>query len=294
MSNFKNVYNKGVDNTAKYQIIVCGVVRDCGKALKNNIKSIERLCDYFTDYQIIIFENNSKDNTKNILQEWSLNNKKIKIFIDDFDESKYLKIVTPSSFKPGNSKKRIQKMVDYRNLYMDYIQKNNLQADFLCVVDLDVSKIDVKGAITSFGVEQAWDAITANGTSKTFYLRKRYHDTYALTEEGLINSPQTIPQIEENRFKWNFLKKGMPLIKVASAYGGLCFYKFDIVKNLKYKLVENNYAGVEVRCEHFSIHKQMYNNGFTNIFINPNMHVKYQRIDIKLIYKKIKSILKSI
>jgi hypothetical protein len=292
MSFFQKLYNKGIINASKSQILICGIVRDCGKALQNNISAIEQICSHFKNYQIVIFENNSKDSTKNILQKWALKNPNVKVFINDFDESIYLNIPIPSSFYPSNSKKRIQKMVNYRNLYMDYIQQNHLQADFLCIVDLDVSKIDIKGVITSFGLEQKWDAISANGISRTFLLKKRYHDTYALTESEMDALLQTIPQIEENRYKWNFLKKGMPIIRVASAYGGLCLYKFEAVKNLKYQLLKNNYAGVEVRCEHFSIHKQMIDNGFANIYINPNMYIKYQKIDFKLICKKVKNIFK--
>jgi glycosyltransferase involved in cell wall biosynthesis len=268
-------------------VIVCSIVRDCGKALKNNIQSIERICSYFKDYQIIIFENNSKDNTKEVLQKWASENSKVTTFMNDFDERKYLDIEIFPQYNSSNCKRRIQKMVDYRNFYMDYIEEHNLSADYIMIVDLDVTKISVEGVISSFGVEQSWDAIAANGFSLSPKLKRRYHDTYALTEWNMGHVPQTEKMIDDNRYKWNFMDINMPLFPVFSAYGGLSVYRFEAIKNIKYKLIDNLSGGVEVHCEHFGLYKQMNDNGFDKIFINPNMKIHYQKINIQFLVRKI-------
>ena len=48
-------------------IIICSIVRNAEKGLINNIPIIDALCEHFNDYKIIIYENDSTDNTKNIL-----------------------------------------------------------------------------------------------------------------------------------------------------------------------------------------------------------------------------------
>ena len=53
-------------------IIVCGIVRDAGKGLKNNIPVIDELCSYFKDYRIYVYENDSKDDTKELLMKGNL------------------------------------------------------------------------------------------------------------------------------------------------------------------------------------------------------------------------------
>ena len=51
-------------------LIVCSIVRNAEKGLRNNIPVIDELCKYFKDYRIIVYENNSIDKTKEILRKW--------------------------------------------------------------------------------------------------------------------------------------------------------------------------------------------------------------------------------
>lgn len=293
MSFFRELLENGKNRVSDKTVVFCGIVRDCESELKNNIKTIERIGAYFKNYKVIVFENNSVDNTKQILKDWVQVNNKIVCFTNDVDESMYMQISTSPHYYSAFSKKRITKMVDYRNLYLDYIEDNNLKADYLTVVDLDVSNIDIEGFLSSFGYTQSWDAIAANSKSISPKAKERYHDTYALTEWGFGNRPQTEKMIDDNRYIWSKLSKNMPLIKVFSAYGGLAIYRWEAIHKLKYQLIENNYGGVEVKCEHFSIYNQMINNGFDQIYINPNMIIDYQKITIKLIIKKIKEKLRN-
>ena len=41
-------------------IIICSIVRDAEKGLKKNIPVIKELCKHFRDYQIIVYENDSR------------------------------------------------------------------------------------------------------------------------------------------------------------------------------------------------------------------------------------------
>ena len=51
-------------------IVVCGIVRDAEKGLRNNIPVIKNVISKFADYRVIMFENDSKDRTKELLKEW--------------------------------------------------------------------------------------------------------------------------------------------------------------------------------------------------------------------------------
>ena len=70
----KDKYDK-VENSA----VLGGTARDIEKFLKNTIKKLEMISEIFQKYQIIIYENDSKDNTLNILNNWKNNNKNIEI-----------------------------------------------------------------------------------------------------------------------------------------------------------------------------------------------------------------------
>jgi hypothetical protein len=47
----------------------------------------------------------------------------------------------------------------------------------------------------------------------------------------------------------------------------------------------NDDERVQVKCEHFSFHHQILGDGYKRIFINPNMPVLYQKINIASIRK---------
>ena len=276
ISNNKLLQNEGLKKLSESTVIICGIVRDCGKNLKKNIRTINQLCDLAKDYRVVAYENDSKDNTKQILTDWANDRKKVHISLND------LNVITippkQSAVNPVFSAYRNGKMASYRNYCWDYIENENLPGDYVIVVDLDVKKIDINGIINSFGVHYDWDAITANGISRSFSsrFRKRYHDTYALVACGMENIPQTEKSIVESQYQWAFLKPGMPLIRVVSAFGGLAIYKREAINHCRYGVLLNSDDKVESRAEHFFFYQQMKANGFDKIFINPSMQVKYQ------------------
>lgn len=284
---FEELYQRGLEFVKDKQVVFCGMVRDCATELKSNIGTIEQIGIFFKDYRIVVFENNSEDSTKDVLAEWSQSNEKVHVECNDFDESHYKDIPLREGFYLSNSRRRIQKYVDYRNLYMEYLDKMTFVADFVVLVDYDVARIDIKGVISSFGTSLEWDVITANGYSLSPKLKRRYHDTYALCESGRENSPQTEEDILKNRDRYAFLRKGMPFIRIFSAYGGLAIFKGDLLRGLRYQIIHNDYDGVEVRCEHFSIFKQLSDKGYYRFYINPNMEIYYQRLSLRLFKKKI-------
>jgi hypothetical protein len=184
-------------------------------------------------------------------------------------------------------------MAFYRNQYIDYVDKENLEGDYVIIVDMDINKIYTKGIIHSFALNYDWDALAANGISRapSAFYRKRYYDSFATIECGQEDNPQTEESIKATQYKWAFLKPNMPLIRVASAFGGLTIYKREAIANCRYGVMLNEDEHVECRCEHYYFHQQMKANGYDKIFINPALRLKYQTQivnTIRRIFQKIK------
>jgi len=258
------------------------VVRDCGKNLGQNIKKIEKLRNLFFDSEVVIFENDSKDQTANILKKWANSSKNIFIKSENFNTSTIP--IKTSGVNPYFSMFRIEKMSFYRNQYLEVINSNNFKRDYVLIIDLDISDFSIKGIAHSFGVPNDWSCITANGTSLSKRLKRQYHDAYALIEQGCVNHIQSEEIIENNRLKFSFLKYGMPLFPVASAFGGLAIYNWDSIKGKYYSCMPNENSKVQVLCEHVSLHSQLGG----NVFINPSMKVKYRVVDLPFLLKYIK------
>ena len=54
-------------------VVICALARDCSGALANNIPRIQELREFFADSEVIVIENDSKDNTKEVLASWHQN-----------------------------------------------------------------------------------------------------------------------------------------------------------------------------------------------------------------------------
>jgi hypothetical protein len=278
-------------NISKRTFIICGIVRNAERGLRHNIPVIKSFCSKVKDYKVIVFENNSKDKTKQLLKEWAGSNKHVLAFCEDRPISKGDSI--DSDVNPFYSRERIGKMVGLRNQYMDFIAQHNLSADYLMVVDLDVSQLKLEGILSSFCNCPEWDVVTAYGYSLSPQFKQRYHDSYALVELNKENIPQTECAIKALSDHYAQLLRKQRWIEVYSAYGGLAIYRYDKVKGLRYQLIDNNDPRVEVRCEHFSLAKQMKDRGSCHIYINSGMILKYQSVSLSLVKRKLIRMLRS-
>ena len=270
-------------NIKDSKIIVCSIVRNAARGLKRNIPIIETICASFKDYKIFVYENDSTDNTKELLIKWKNTfPSKIEIITENIDPTSTVPH-NVKSVNPFYSKARISKMVSCRNQYMEMIEKKKWDADYLMVVDLDVAQLYIQAILTSFSSNIEWDAVTAFGYSLSPKLKRRYHDTYALTEYKDENTAQTETKIKYLAEKYGNLTEKDDWIRVFSAFGGLAIYKYDAVKGLKYQLLSNDDDRVEVKCEHYSIYKQMAEAGYNKVYINPAMCLKYQSLSYSII-----------
>lgn len=269
-------------------IIVCGIIRNAERGLKHNMPVMAELSKQFRDFHMVLFENDSKDGTKAELKRWQLRfGKKLVVVSEDGGFRKPIPKSGEVTCNPFYSRRRISRMVDLRNQYMDYIEANGLDADYLMVVDLDVEDFTLDGILSSFRMGVEWDAVSANSHSLSPKLMRRYHDSYALTEFGDESNPQTEAKILALSEKFASIRPGDSPYRVFSAFGGITIYRFEAVRGLRYRLIPNEDPRVEVRCEHFSINSQMAQRGYTRTYINPGMDVFYQRLTLRIIVESL-------
>lgn len=275
-------------------LIVCGIVRNAERGLIRNIPVIKSLCEMAKDYRVVVYENDSKDKTKSLLEYWRLTDKdRIYISMNDTGASASIPDRKKVSVNPFFSKERINRMAELRNYYMDYISKQEWIADYLIVVDLDVAQLYLEGILSSFESKMEWDAVVANGYSTSPRLRRRYHDTYALCMWNEQNAPQTEEKIKMLADKLGNLKSSDDWVRIASGFGGLAIYRYEAVKGVRYIALPNQDDRVEVKCEHFSIYAQMQEKGFNRFYINPAMTLQYQKLTVQIIWKSLKRKLSS-
>ena len=60
---------------------ICGPVKNCGPYLKKNLENMERMGSLFDDYKILIYYDESSDNSLKILKEYQNKNSKMILYV---------------------------------------------------------------------------------------------------------------------------------------------------------------------------------------------------------------------
>ncbi len=274
--NYRKNVRRGYEHMKQKKVAICGLARDCQKRLKKNMAVLEKLRTCFSQSYVVVVENDSKDGTKDVLKRWAGRKKDVYILTEDSGQET-IPAESHNEARPWFSKHRMELMVKYRNKYLEFVEKN-FTVDYLIIVDMDLFHISLDGIADTFGQPIAWDAVTSNGRNvppgRAFFSGYVYFDTYALREVS-----DTRPQTEEMIFAYQYLlkplKKGMPMMRVASAFNGLAVYRKPSVEGLRYHCLLNADARVEAECDHVSLHRDMARQGKGLIFINPSQIVYY-------------------
>ena len=244
------------DTMKQYSVVFGGTVRNIEKYIKKNLEHIDKCGKKFKDYAVVIYENDSSDNTKKILEE----NKK--------DNYYYI-------FDTTNESSRTKRIAYGRNQVLNKVRELN-SYDFLIMLDLD--DVNESGkfvkTIDSCFTNNDWDVLTGNQTDK-------YYDIWAFRKTGLLDwdcwreySKATKNGMSDSEAKHKYVygvitifEPGQ-LIEVDSAFSGIAIYRLkSLPEQCNYKGYYDD-DGSEL-CEHVPFHQCIKKNG-GKIFINTN------------------------
>ncbi|MDE5944141.1 MAG: glycosyltransferase [Rikenella sp.] len=233
-------------------IVIAALARDCNESLIRNIPRIESLRSRFVRSQVVVIENDSKDDTKETLKQWAIRSPGVEAVINDFGTVTIPQVSTENK-NPATSLHRIEKMACYRNMYMDYVRSLDWEPDYLIVVDVDVQDFSVEGIVTS--IEKApsdWGGLFANGNR--YYCSKfpYFFDLYAYVPEGCENKPDQKQDelfFESKRITRRI--RNQEYVSCLSAFGGVGVYKWGVIKDHNYRAQPNHRSRLfEAMCEH--------------------------------------------
>eukprot|EP01134_Creolimax_fragrantissima_P001805 CFRG1805T1 len=156
--------------------VIIGLVRNAGDAQKNGnmTQRVEALGEMFKDYRVLVVENDSKDNTPDMLKKWRESNPRVSLILSEFKFNE--------NFGKSTNHVRFKRMSLIRNLYMLELAVNPAYAamQYVMIIDMD-NKLgwDYDGVARSFalpkfhlpagqgardwGYPMEWDMVCANG-----------------------------------------------------------------------------------------------------------------------------------
>lgn len=258
-SKFLDSYNyhvkNGKDIAAESKIAVVSLARNCEQHIASSMNSIYEL--HTKEMKFFVFENDSEDNTKNIIKEHS----KVKsnfYFRVENNKSPYLQ---------DRSTKRTGALAKYRNKCISWVRKNCKNFDMVIVLDLD--------ADLGFSIDGIYNSISwlhninnAGGiASYSLYARINegeaifaHYDSFA----SRMNDWQpTSEDLDQNNAWFRHLHPyvGSDPFHMRSCFGGLAVYKTEAFLSGKY--------GSDFGSEHVKFHKDLYDKGY-KMYLNPS------------------------
>lgn len=259
-------------------ILFCGIVRNSEDVIEKNILRIHRTAECFKDYKIFVYESNSTDDTKNILQR--LQNDKTIIVCGNDDPNDYITKVQRG--QDTNHEHRCKALCDYRNKYMEFMESTDY--DYTCIIDLDVKGgWSYDGFYDSiYNIEQRDDiaCVSAYGIlshhSNQFSLEEIPPQNYLMYDSFAFRPKDfegpLLPRIQSS---FNFIKciRGEYPLIVDSNFNGLAIYKTKFLRDKRYSI--KIWPVGTVDSDHVIIHEEIRKQHNALILMNPNMILSY-------------------
>lgn len=263
--------------------IVIGILaRDCEQNISRNLERIEELRRNFLHSYVVIVENDSIDQTKDIILNYAKQKSGITVLSENFN-GKYPFHFSEHPITPDMSCERIARMAFHRNRLIDYIEKH-YQSDYVMFLDIDVLDFNVDGILQS--IVQApmdWGALFANGREHILFWGESFpvaaqYDTYALLfpheiiADLPLNLTKPITKLMRG-LKISRLLKENKYLPMTSAFGGIGLYKSEAIKGLRYDIYcPKDWKGYGISiCEHIPFNKNVKG----KCYISRDMEVTY-------------------
>jgi hypothetical protein len=259
--------NQGYYVMKNTRIVIGGLFKDSADKFILFKKRINNLSRYFKDLQVVIFENDSSDNSRILLLNWEKNQSNIHII--KLPDNEFCLLKKRSAVKYGQfSDKRMRLMSEYRNYIKNYVDMYYSDFDYFAMIDTDtVGPLSINGLAHSFSTQEQlnWDMIASNGRIGLFGTlgSYKYYDALALYNYDKNFQDNSII-ISKIILKLDSVNNNP--IKVDYAFGGLAIYKMSSIKNVNYTPADGKYI-----CEHSIFLNNMKLNGYSNFYIDPKL-----------------------
>jgi hypothetical protein len=248
---YLNNITLGMDICKRSKVAVLSLARNCEKNLQKSIDQITKIESL--DFKFFIYENDSIDETKNILIDNKNKNSNIKISLK----------IDGSDYVSDGSRQRTIQLAKYRNVCLEWAKKNCSDFDYILVLDLDA---DLGFSLNGIYNSISWLNIIPNSGGMGSYsisMNKdktiSHYDTFAMRLNNWYSSTK---HRQEEIFFSNFHPKiGYKPISFYSCFGGLAVYKAAA-------FLEGHYDG-SIGCEHVLFHKSIRDKGY-NMYLNPS------------------------
>lgn len=251
-------------------VAILGCAKNCANYINNSINNMIKIGKMFKNYKIIIFENDSKDNTNNILEKISQSNKKIIVI-----SQKYIENIYPH---------RTWCIAYARQKCSDILKNSEFNPNYVVVMDMD--DIGAKGNASKvisimMAKSHLWDIAVPRPTYDLWALRFKNHNINFIESSKILQNMLDAKGLNDEvkyeiKLYNNYLNElktftndinnydSNGLLSVYSSFNGIAIYKYEFYikgiysgKNIYYSNIKNHNNRFPEECEHVNFHKSI-------------------------------------
>ncbi|MCP4191246.1 MAG: hypothetical protein GY768_11535 [Planctomycetaceae bacterium] len=249
--------HRGYSLMKSRRVVIAGLARDLEEILPLTIRRIEALGHLFSEYRVIVYENDSTDRSLELLQAWARSNPRVTICSEIRNDPVNL---------AERCLSRATRMAYYRSQCQRQIADYHSNFDNVVLVDMDlIGGWSHDGVANTFG-HSNWDFVGAFGIIFRRQLLApnciTHYDAWAYrTDEAY--TPMSTKEVNSILFR-----RGDPLQAITSCFGGLGIYRMPAY-------LAGCYDGTDV--EHVTFHRKMRDRGYQRTYLNPSQITIYGR-----------------
>lgn len=247
------------------RIVFVGLCQDHGRhALNAWLPVLEELGSFFSDYRVVIVENDSRDDTRQVLLQQARKDSRFVVLCDGNRPPNTLtcklglRSVRGSHEKESKLEKRVATLGRFRQVYWDYVRRQLPDYDYMCVVDWDLEgELSVPGFFHGLYHARNSDVVACNSFYRGIDGGVRVYDTYPLLNNHRCEHLASNKRAEDVRVQKIMNERLLTAhsaypVRVESAFGGLALYN---IPNITPKEPRYTNPICPIECEHSTFHR---------------------------------------
>jgi len=200
---------------------ICGPVKNCAPYLPKVLENMEKIGGLFNEYKILIYYDNSSDNTLDILKKYQLKNPNLLLCINKNKSTPY----------------RTHNIALARNTCLNYVKQHHTKYEFFIMMDCDdvnCKEINIEN-LKKYLHRNDWDGLSFN-------TRPKYYDIWGLS---IFPYCFSYNHFENNVENYNIIQKFIDkslkealhkneLVSCISSFNGFSIYRTNKFLNTYY------------------------------------------------------------